>query len=218
MNHPSVVCIISGGMNSATLLYQYLQNGFDVKAISFDYGQRHGKELVYAGLLTRHIGVEHKIITIPINHLLNGFSPSNRNVGVSGGYYNDVPNRNMVMLAIAGAWAVSLKADYLAYGTHKGALSVYPDCKPSFVVSMANAFAHCDWHPLKLEAPFLSLDKGDIALIGKRLGVPYQITWSCYLGSDRPCGKCGACAERTEAFKKAGMMDPLLSDTAMSSM
>lgn len=209
------VIIISGGMDSATLLYHYLKNGYEVHAISFDYGQRHSREVVYAGLMCKSLGVEHKIITLPIAELLTGSSQTDMSVEVPEGHYADenmkktvVPNRNMVMLAIAGSWAVSLKADILGYGAHAGDHTIYPDCRESFIGPMELAFENCDWHKVKLEAPFVLLTKGDIAKVGYALGVPFDKTWTCYKGLELHCGKCGACQERKEAFVTAGIEDP----------
>jgi 7-cyano-7-deazaguanine synthase len=215
----TVVLILSGGMDSTTLLYDYLDRKYAVKAISFDYGQRHSKELIHAGLLCRKVGVEHKIITLPIVELLTGSSQTDLSVDVPEGRYDDetmkktvVPNRNMVMLSIAGAWAVALKADVVAYGAHAGDHTIYPDCRETFIKPMKRAFYHCDWHKVKLEAKFLKMTKGDIVRRGTVLGVPYELTWTCYVGGDLPCRKCGACQERAEAFKFANVVDPLLGE------
>lgn len=121
-----------------------------------------------------------------------------------------VPNRNMFMLAAAGGVAIARKADRLAYGAHAGDHTIYPDCRPEFVDAMGTAFGLCDWHTLGLHAPYIDMTKGDICKRGVELRVPYEKTWTCYVGGDKPCGQCGACTERAEAFEFAGVPDPLL--------
>jgi 7-cyano-7-deazaguanine synthase len=210
-----VVLILSGGMDSTTMLYWYVSLGYEVHAISFDYGQRHSRELHSASDIATAMGVEHKIIELPIWDLLKGSSQTDQSVEVPEGHYAEesmkktvVPNRNMIMLSVAGAWAVSLKAEILAYGAHAGDHDIYPDCRWSFVEPMTEAFQNCDWHKVRLEAPFLHLNKTQIAMVGSRLGVPYDKTYTCYNGRAKHCGKCGACQERREAFRDSQVADP----------
>ena len=215
---PKAVVVLSGGMDSATVLYKYLCEGWDVSAIAINYKQRHSIELEYAKLLCLTANVQFDVIDLSgISGFIAGSSQTNLNIPVPHGRYDEpsmkqtvVPNRNMLLLATAGCVAVQRNATVLAYGAHAGDHAIYPDCRPAFVDAMTKAFKLCDWHELKLEAPFLNLDKGEICKIGLALGVPYQLTWTCYEGrSDRkPCGKCGACVERAEAFNFAGVKDP----------
>jgi 7-cyano-7-deazaguanine synthase len=121
-----------------------------------------------------------------------------------------VPNRNMVLLALATSYAIGIGAEKLFYGAHSGDHAIYPDCRPEFIKAMQDVIKICDWHKIELEAPFQDIDKGDIAILGKKLNVDYSLSWTCYKGGDKPCGKCGACQERAEAFKKAGYPDPAL--------
>ena len=107
-----------------------------------------------------------------------------------------VPNRNMVMLSLATSYAIGLDADTLLYGAHSGDHDIYPDCRAEFVEQLKKAIDLCDWKPIKLEAPYLNIDKGDIVIRGKELGVDYGLTWTCYKGKDKACGKCGSCVER----------------------
>lgn len=211
----TAVVVLSGGMDSATLLYHYLDEGYDVKAVSFNYGQRHSKELSYAEKLCKFAEVEHKIINLPITEVLLGSSQTDKTIEVPEGHYaaenmkkTVVPNRNMIMISIAGAWAISLKADVVAYGAHAGDHTIYPDCRDTFVIPMSHALRNADWHQVQLEAPFLFLSKGEIAEMGVRLKVPFELTWTCYKGLSKHCGKCGACQERKEAFVVAGIKDP----------
>jgi 7-cyano-7-deazaguanine synthase len=212
------VLILSGGMDSATLLYDLLAHGDSVEAIGVNYKQRHGKELACAADLCNGLGVRFDVLDLSsLSGFLTGSSQSDPNVPVPFGKYDEpsmkltvVPNRNMFMLAAAGAVAIARKADRLAYGAHAGDHTIYPDCRPEFVDAMCKAFGLCDWHTLALHAPYIDMTKGDICKRGVELRVPYEKTWTCYVGGDRPCGKCGSCTERAEAFEFAGVSDPLL--------
>jgi len=221
MSKVDEVVIFSGGMDSATLLWWRLKLGKSVACVSVDYGQRHSKELEYAKNFVANaekvfgVSIPHKIIDISsISEIFGDSSQTNPNVDVPHGHYADenmkttvVPNRNMIMLSVATAWAISLKAATLMYGAHSGDHSIYPDCRPRFVQALAQSISLCDWHPILLEAPFIAFSKSDICVFGKGLGVPYSKTWTCYVGLDEACGKCGACQERIEAFAFADMDD-----------
>ena len=215
------VVILSGGMDSTTLLYDVLAQGYEVKALSFNYNQRHNIELEMAEKTCKQLGVEHKILDLSV---LNEVAPSaltRKEISVPEGHYEDenmkqtvVPNRNMVLISLAASYAIGIKADVLFYGAHGGDHAIYPDCRPEFVEKMKSVVEIADWHKVTLEAPYLPLDKGDIAIKGKELGVDYSKTWTCYNpqiinGEYRACGKCGSCQERLEAFEKAGMKDPI---------
>ena len=166
-----------------------------------------------AEAIAKKCGIEIRRIDLSsVRQLLGGSSQTDRTVDVPIGHYAEetmkktvVPNRNMMMLSIAGAWAVSLKFDAVMYGAHAGDHTIYPDCRKEFIEPLSNAFLNCDWHSIDLYAPFLDLTKGQIAKIGKDLNVPFNETWTCYVGGDTPCGKCGACTERAEAMAEAGI-------------
>jgi 7-cyano-7-deazaguanine synthase len=214
------VVVISGGMDSTTLLYDTIKSGkFDsIYALSFNYGQRHSRELWSAALTCQKLAVDHKVVDISsINCLLQGSSLTSKDVEVPEGSYEEesmkatvVPNRNMILLSLAIGYAVSIGADTVCYGAHSGDHSVYPDCRPEFVESMNTVSRISNWQPVEIHAPYLSIDKGDIVKKGIELGVDFSLTWTCYKGAETPCGKCGACRERSEAFAKAGIDDPLL--------
>ena len=119
-----------------------------------------------------------------------------------------VPNRNMIMLSVAAAWAMNLKAAHLAYAAHAGDHTIYPDCRPEFADALNTAIGLADWHTVTLLRPFIGMTKGEICAEGKRLGVNFADTWSCYEGGEQHCGKCGTCVERKEAFIAAGGGDP----------
>ena len=217
MDSKKVVVVLSGGMDSATLLYDVLSKGHTVHPVCVNYGQRHSREIESALKLCDGLGLALKVVDLSgVQAVMGGSSQTDPTVDVPEGHYEDetmrltvVPNRNMVLLSVATAYAVSVGADAVAYGAHAGDHAIYPDCRTPFVTAMTRALQVCDYRVIDLWAPYLSMDKGDIAIRGLGLGVPYELTWTCYKGEDVACGRCGACQERLEAFAKAGKPDPL---------
>ena len=212
-----IVLVLSGGMDSAVLLYHLLDAGHTVKTLSVNYGQRHVRELESAAVLSERVGVEHRIADLSqINPLLGSNSLSSDQTEIPEGHYEEesmkltvVPNRNMIMLSVAVGWALALKFDAVAYGAHSGDHAIYPDCREEFADALDQAVRLCDWHAMKLMRPFVKMDKGEIAKRGAALGVPFELTWTCYKGGEVHCGKCGACQERREAFATGGIADPV---------
>ena len=210
------IVILSGGMDSTTLLYDVINQEYDVYALSFNYNQKHKKELEAATETCRHLGIPHKIMDLSILNELAPSSLTRDEWEVPEGHYADenmketvVPNRNMVMLSLATSYAISMNAKKLFYGAHSGDHDIYPDCRKEFVEQLSKAISLCDWAKVKLEAPYLEIDKGDIVKKGIELYVEYSMTWTCYKGKGKACGKCGSCVERLEAFEKAGIKDPV---------
>ncbi len=211
------VVILSGGMDSTTLLYKVLADGYKVEALSFNYGQRHKKELRYASKTCKKLGVPHRIVDVSvINNLVQGSALTSKDISVPEGHYAQenmkltvVPNRNMIMLALATGYAVSKDCNHVFFGAHAGDHAIYPDCRQEFVSALSAVTEIANYVPVTIHAPFLNLDKGDIAILGKELNVDYSLTWTCYKGKEKPCGKCGACVERKEAFDKAKTQDPI---------
>jgi len=209
--------VYSGGSDSYTVLHKVLASGMTPVAISFAYGQRHSKELMYARNECARLNIEHKVIDISfLGSIMSGVSaliPGDEDVP-EGHYAAEnmkrtvVPNRNMVLLSIAGAFALSKGITVMAYGAHQGDHAIYPDCRPAFVSAMQFAFAECDWSPLILEVPFLHEDKRDIYMWGITHGLDYSRAWTCYNGRERACGRCGSCIERLMAFDAIGVDDP----------
>jgi len=212
----AAVVLLSGGMDSTVLLGHLLRGGTDCRTLSIDYGQRHVRELDAARLIAAHYGVEHRVADLSsLKPLLAGSALTSDDVPLPHGHYAEesmkatvVPNRNMLMLAIAGAWAISVKADWIAYAAHAGDHAIYPDCRPEFMSAFERALYLADWHKVRLVAPFTDFTKASIALMGVRLGVPLHLTYSCYAGREEHCGKCGTCTERREAFALAQVIDP----------
>ena len=210
------VLIHSGGMDSTVLLAHLVAEGREVHALSVDYGQRHRRELAAAAELCAHYRVSHRIADLRgVTSLFGANALTDAQVAVPEGHYEEasmkatvVPNRNMLLIATAAAWAMALKAGAVAYGAHGGDHAIYPDCRPAFAEALDKAIRLADWHEVSLERPFVGWDKTAIVRRGAELGVPFALTWSCYVGGDRHCGKCGTCVERKEAFVRAGVSDP----------
>jgi len=211
-----VVVIYSGGMDSFTLLNQTLAEGKQVYALSFNYGQRHAKELHYAQKVCDDLALPHRVADITaINQLMLGSSLTD-DIDVPDGHYEEesmkstvVPNRNMIMLSMAVAYAVSVKGTTVLYGAHGGDHAIYPDCRPEFVKRMSKVTRIANYVPVEIVAPFLYMDKGEILKRGLALDLDYRKTWTCYKGRDKACGRCGACQERLEAFALNEQTDPL---------
>ena len=213
-----VILILSGGMDSVTLLYYLLDKGYKVEAISFNYGQKHKRELECAKKICKLKKIPHFTIDMRfLGGLLNS-SLTQKNQEVPKGYYTDksmkktiVPHRNLMMIVIANAIGLSKGISEVAYAAHAGDHAIYPDCRPNFVTATENVLKFSfEKQDIKIISPFINIDKTDILRIGLNLRVPYDLTWTCYdPQEDEACGKCGSCRERLEAFKSCRIADPL---------
>ncbi|MBC3766806.1 7-cyano-7-deazaguanine synthase QueC [Neptunicella marina] len=211
------VVIYSGGMDSFTVLNKVLQQGLEVHALSFNYGQKHSKELAYAATVCDKLGISHKVVDISaVNFLLAG-SALTSDVPMPEGHYEDqnmaqtvVPNRNMILLSLAVGYAVSIDANQVYYGAHGGDHAIYPDCRPEFVQKMNDVCAIANYEAVEIVTPYLHNTKIEILTDGLNMGLDYTDTWTCYNGREKACGKCGACQERLEAFAENGVTDPCL--------
>lgn len=213
------IAIVSGGMDSVTLVEMLHSRGYDLHLVSFDYGQRHKKELVFAAQAAERLGARHTVVDLSgVGALLTG-SALTDDIAVPEGHYAEetmkvtvVPNRNAIMLAVAYGLAVAEGAEIVATAVHAGDHFIYPDCRPAFVEAFDTmerlAVEGFGCERLRLHAPFVDIPKAQIVKIGAYLGVPYEATWSCYKGGDVHCGKCGTCVERREAFHLANVPDP----------
>jgi 7-cyano-7-deazaguanine synthase len=214
----TTVVIYSGGLDSTVLLYELQAAGDELLALSIDYGQRHRRELKHAERIAASRGIEWRLADLSgIAPLLAGSSQTSPEIAVPHGHYAEesmkqtvVPNRNMIMLAVAAGWAISRKADRVAYAAHSGDHTIYPDCRPEFIAAMQTALGLADWHHVDLFTPFVGRTKAQIVARGAELGVDFAATWSCYEGGEQHCGRCGTCFERREAFQRAGVSDPTL--------
>ena len=214
MEKKRILVLLSGGMDSATLLWLAKKEFDEVYAISFDYGQRHKVELKYAKELAQIAGVkEHFIVRVPFFRSLKGSALIDESVEVPKEEYSEneppittVPMRNLTFLSIASAFADNLEIDHIGIGVH--ALDTpYPDCRPEFItaaeaaINAGSTFVAKTKNRIHIFAPFLGKTKREIALLGKKLGVPYEKTYSCYEGTEPPCGECPTCRQREEALK-----------------
>jgi len=203
-------------MDSFTLLHLARARGHQVHALSFDYGQRHVRELEYARNVCEEAGIPHKVIDIRALGAVMAGSALTADVDVPEGHYEEdsmkatvVPNRNMILLSLATGYAVTAGAGAVWYGAHGGDHAIYPDCRPEFVEKMDAVCRVANYEPVAIEAPFMAMDKSAILAEGLKLNLDYSQTWTCYNGRDRACGRCGSCVERREAFAAHGLVDPL---------
>lgn len=211
-----VVVLLSGGMDSVTALYDSARKYRVAAAVSFDYGSKHNRrEIPFAAWHATHIAVPHRVIDL-------GFigeqfkSDLLKNGGeIPKGHYEEetmkqtvVPFRNGIMLSIAAGLAESIDADGLVIAAHAGDHAIYPDCRETFMTSMASAIRLGTYAEVDLLRPFIAMTKADIARHGHQLGIDFSKTWSCYAGGEIHCGECGTCVERREAFLLAGLPDP----------
>ena len=208
------ILILSGGMDSTTLLYDYQER--IALAISFDYGSNHNaKEIPFARMHCERLGIKH--IVIPLDFMGQYFRSSllEGDAAIPEGHYADenmqstvVPFRNGIMLAIAAGMAESNDLQYIMMANHGGDHTIYPDCRPAFVEAFDAATQAGTFNGVRLLSPYCHMTKGQIAARGKALGINYVETWSCYRGGEKHCGKCGTCVERREALAEAGIPDP----------
>jgi 7-cyano-7-deazaguanine synthase len=215
------VVLLSGGLDSATVLALARREGFACHALTVDYGQRHRAELAAAGRVASALGaVEHRIVALDLSQF-GGSALTDPRLGVPGGPGEGipityVPARNTVLLALALAWAEALGAHDLFIGANAVDYSGYPDCRPAFIAAfrvLANLGTRdgIEGRSFHIHAPLIEMSKAEIIRLGTRLGVDYSGTLSCYDPdrSGRPCGVCDACRLRRKGFEEAGMIDPV---------
>ncbi|MBD5287383.1 MAG: 7-cyano-7-deazaguanine synthase QueC [Bacteroides sp.] len=205
------VIVLSGGMDSTTLLHERKEQ--IALAVTFDYGSKHNeREIECARKNCEMLGIEH--IVIPLEFMGKYFKSSLLIGGeeIPEGHYADdnmkstvVPFRNGIMLSIAAGLAESRGLKKVMLANHGGDHAIYPDCRPGFVRAMSEAISEGTYDGVVIDAPYTDITKSDIARIGKRIGVDYSLTYSCYKGGERHCGKCGTCVERMEALRDAGI-------------
>lgn len=215
--HRPAVVVYSGGMDSFTLLHRALHQHTDVHALSFDYGQRHSRELGMARQVCQTLGIAHQVVDIrAIHDLIDNSALTDPRQAIPSGRYaasnmqaTVVPNRNMMLLSMSIAKAINIGARDVYYGAHAGDHLIYPDCRPAFVEAMNLAAGLADFNPLTIHAPYLQAAKADILADGIRMGLDYRHTWTCYQGEELACGECGSCIDRLEAFAANGIEDPI---------
>jgi len=215
------VVLLSGGMDSATVLALASRRSPPVHALTFAYGQRHARELRSARRLARRFGVaSHRVVRLPLGALVRSSltqarAPLPQRPSRSGTIPSTyVPARNTILLAIALGYAESYGLGRVYFGANAVDYSGYPDCRPEFVRAF-NALARRavrspreGGRRIRVVAPLLGLSKAEIVRLGERLGVPWALTWSCYAGGAAPCGRCDSCRLRARGFRVAGVRDP----------
>lgn len=212
------VIVLSGGMDSVTLLYDRQEQ--IALAVTFDYGSNHNaREADCAALHCRRLGIEH--LVIPLAFISQYFKSSlleGADAIPEGDYAEDnmlstvVPFRNGIMLAVACGIAESRGLTKVLIANHSGDHAIYPDCRATFIQHMSEAMKAGTYIGVEVVAPYTGIGKGDIAAIGRRLGIDYSETYSCYKGGEHHCGRCGTCLERKQAMREAGIDDPTIYD------
>lgn len=221
---PKAVVLLSGGLDSSTVLALAEERSFDVVALTFEYGQKHKRELNSARRIAKHFEVgEHIVLPLDLRgHLKSSLIresmaiPQRGNVSEIGREIPDtyVPSRNIIFLSIGASIAESMDAEAVFIAANAVDYSGYPDCTPEFISAFQRTLevgtkAGKEGHAVKVEAPILSLSKAEIVREAVRLGVPLELTWSCYRGGAKACGRCDSCLLRLEGFREAGLEDPL---------
>ena len=207
------VIIVSGGMDSITLLYE--RKDEIALGISFDYGSNHNaREIPFARMHSERLGIRHLVINLSfIHHYFKSSLLSGADKIPEGSYDDDnmkstvVPFRNGIMLSIAVGIAESEGLTKVFIANHGGDHAIYPDCREEFIEAIDAASQAGTYEHVRILAPYTNITKTDIALRGKQLGIDYSETWSCYKGGEVHCGKCGTCVERKQALREAGLED-----------
>jgi len=209
----NALLVLSGGMDSTTLLYE--RKNEIALAVSFDYGSNHnGREIPFAKFHCEKLGIEH--LTIPLKFMHDYFKSSllSGADAIPEGNYADenmkstvVPFRNGIMLSVAAGLAESRGLTKVMMANHFGDHDIYPDCRKEFVDAMSQAMSAGTYANITIDAPYTLISKADIARKGKALGLDYGQTWSCYKGGKAHCGKCATCLERKAALAEAGIED-----------
>ena len=199
--------IYSGGLDSTTLLYEYKDS--IALAVTFDYGSKHNaREISYAEENCKRLGIKHMVIPLGFigqyfksDLLLSGGAIPEGSYAEENMKSTVVPFRNGIMLAVAAGLAESYGLDTVLLANHSGDHAIYPDCRPEFVEAMDAAVKAGTYEGIRVVSPYCDITKRDIALRGKAIGLDYSLTYSCYKGGEKHCGKCGTCIERKEALE-----------------
>ncbi|MDI9644421.1 MAG: 7-cyano-7-deazaguanine synthase QueC [Candidatus Verstraetearchaeota archaeon] len=206
------VVVISGGLDSTTLLYYVLDKGFEALPITFDYGQIARAEIRSAEAISRRLGLKWMLVDLSgLSEIYKGAtSLVDRKLEITGSFSRQivVPFRNGVLLSVAVAYAQAVGAGHVFYGAQGSDIENYPDCRPEFVEAMERAARLGTGSGVSIRAPLSSMKKSEVVRLGNRLGVPFGLTWSCYRDSEKHCGICESCNNRKRAFAEAGVSDP----------
>ena len=216
------VVLLSGGLDSTTTLAQALADGNEVVALSFRYGQRHSRELDSAAAVADFYKVRHVIVDMDLSMFRSALTdksidvPEDRDKGQMGSDIpiTYVPARNIIMLSVAAGLCESVDADKIYIGANSVDYSGYPDCRPEFFEQYERMInvgtkAGVEGHPIRIMTPIQRATKADIVRLGKKLGAPLHLTWSCYEGGEKACGRCDSCQLRLKGFEEAGYKDEI---------
>ena len=219
------VVLLSGGLDSATTLYLARKQGFNCHCLTFDYGQRHRREIESAKKIAKAANCPTRIIKIKLPW--KGSSLLDKKIKLPITDYRlpitipstYVPGRNIIFLSFALSYAEAIKAGAIFIGAHSQDYSGYPDCRPEFYRAFSKVIATgtksgVEKRKIQIKTPLIRKTKAQIIRLGKSLGVPFALTWSCYRGGKRPCGTCDSCYFRMKGFREAGLIDPLLSKSS----
>lgn len=213
------VCLISGGMDSCVAAAMARADGYGIRALSFDYGQKNRRETDSARAVARALGArDHRVLPVDLSWTSSSLVREDMEIpesvpdGIPSTY---VPARNTVFIALALSYAETLDAGAIYIGVNAVDYSGYPDCRPAYVDRWRDLIACAvkktvEGGTIRLETPLLSMTKGGIVAKGRELGVDFALTWSCYRGGRRPCGRCPSCILRAKGFAEAGIKDPLI--------
>ncbi|CAM3120154.1 7-cyano-7-deazaguanine synthase QueC [Sporolactobacillus spathodeae] len=215
------VVVLSGGLDSATCMGIARYQGYELYPITFDYGQRHAREVEQARKIAAFFdAVEHRIVSLDFFQQIGGSALTDRAIDVPQNEENPgipvtyVPARNLIFLSLATAFAETIGASVIFTGVSAVDYSGYPDCRPEFIRSMTETInratrAGVSDHRLTIETPLMQLSKAETIQLGTQLKVPYELTTSCYNGDEQACGTCDSCRLRIKGFKEAGRKDPI---------
>ncbi len=218
------VCLVSGGLDSSTALYVALKEGYLPMALTVDYGQVHKREIESAKKIAANLHIDHHVITVELPW--GGSSLTDRKIQIPESrsikeMSSEIPNtyvpaRNTIFLSLAASMAEAYGAEAIFIGVNSLDYSGYPDCRPEYMASIEQTILlgtkkGIEGKPFKIKVPLIGLTKTEIIVLAKSLGVPLELTWSCYKGGDQPCQVCDSCLLRKKGFEEAGISDPALS-------
>ena len=209
------VILFSSGLDSTTVLYYALSKGYKCYCLSFDYGQRHNRELKSAAKIAKMLGVDFSIVKLSLPWSNDSLTNKNKKIPAGKQFKNVIPStyvpgRNTLFLSYGLSYAESIKAQTIFIGANALDYSGYPDCRPKFIKAYNNLLKSLGLK-ITVQAPLVNLTKAQIIKLGSKFKVPYQYTWSCYKGLKKPCGICDSCKLRKKGFKEAGVKDPITS-------
>jgi 7-cyano-7-deazaguanine synthase len=218
------VVLLSGGLDSTTTLAYAISKGYEVVPLTVSYGQRHSRELRSARAVAEHYGVKHHVMTTLDLSFLTTSALTSKTVDVPQRASLDgaseeipvtyVPARNIIMLSLAAGLCETVGGEAIFIGANAVDYSGYPDCRPEFLEAFQNVLrvgtkAGVEGRPIRVEAPILKMSKGEIVALAKKLDAPLHLTWSCYQGGEKACGRCDSCLLRLKGFHEAGVKDPV---------